>query len=335
MKGNYSIRNILFLLLLVAGVALWFVNRPVEKDIPFIDEAEVEESVQRVGEAIQEMPKPFFSRELRETDSLHLLMCGLNVYSEAIFDQYAIFQQDSNWRATPLDAGWQTCAEQIIRYHMSEEEEAYGQALLNIGALLNKGGEQIQREEAWSQAIRPIFTKAFERFIQADSTLRFSLPTIDQFHFSPEVKKKATSFLPFVHEACSLAYQQTRVAVEAWKSFQADSLIPSPGIFQPTALDRNKWKNPKSQEFLLLFARDVKHYQHKLDAYYQLFAYPAPEVALKAALYEILLAENQLFVTYNSQSERNAFFPIVHSTLFYEFRAQNSKDTLDPNVLIP
>ena len=56
MKGNYSVRNILFLLLLVAGVALWFVNRPVEKDIPFIDEAEVEESVQRVGEAIQELP---------------------------------------------------------------------------------------------------------------------------------------------------------------------------------------------------------------------------------------------------------------------------------------
>ncbi|MEO1384306.1 MAG: hypothetical protein AAFV78_13850, partial [Bacteroidota bacterium] len=76
MKRSYSIRNILFLTLIITGVGLWFFNRPAEKDIPFIDEDEIEESVQRVGEAIQDIPKPFLPRKLHVTDSLHILICG-------------------------------------------------------------------------------------------------------------------------------------------------------------------------------------------------------------------------------------------------------------------
>ncbi|MEO1804499.1 MAG: hypothetical protein AAFU33_06800 [Bacteroidota bacterium] len=337
MKRSYSIRNILFLLLLMAGAALWFVNRPAEKDIPFIDDDEVEESVQRVGEAIQDIPKPIFSRKrkLRATDSLHVLICGVNTYSEAIFDQYAHFQQDSGLRIRPLAAGWQTCAEQIIMFDVSPTFTEYGQALLNIGALLERTGQQIQQTETMSQATRPILQKAFVAYIKADSTLRNSLFRIEYFDFSSEFSSNTPSLLAFVHQACLRAHQHTQTAIETWKALKADTTIPTVQPFELATLQRAKWSAPKTQTMFRSFEADLHIYKQRLDTYHQLFSMPTPPLQLKAALYEVLLAEKQLLDTYNALAQLEELPPVAHTTLFYEFRAQSRQDTLDANVLIP
>ncbi|MEO1384814.1 MAG: hypothetical protein AAFV78_16440, partial [Bacteroidota bacterium] len=267
--------------------------------------------------------------------------CGVNTYSEAIFDQYAHFQQDSGLHMTPLEAGWQTCAEQIIIFDMSRTFTDYGQALLNIGALLERTGKQIQQTETMSQATRPILQKAFEAYIKADSTLRNSLFGIEYFDFSSEISSHTPSLLAFVHYACLHAHQHTQTAVETWKAPEADTMMPTVQPFELTTLLSGKWYSRKihdmfrSQAVFRHFEGNEHIYKQKLNAYYQLSSMPTPPLQLKAALYEVLLAEKQLFDTYNDLAQLEELPPVAHTTLFYEFRAQSRQDTLDANVLIP
>ncbi|MEL6133136.1 MAG: hypothetical protein AAFR59_07185 [Bacteroidota bacterium] len=171
MKRTSSLRNILFLAGLIAIGTLWYFQRPAEKGIPFIDEEEVEQSVQQVEKKLQDLPQSLFSKRLRSNDSLHLLICGINNYAEAIFDRYATFLQNPQTVPIPLEAGWQACAEQIMALDSTTTSRRYGQALLNLGALLDESPHTSEKIRL-QQALYPIILKAFEKYIQADSSFR-------------------------------------------------------------------------------------------------------------------------------------------------------------------
>ncbi|MEL6132680.1 MAG: hypothetical protein AAFR59_04870, partial [Bacteroidota bacterium] len=66
-----------------------------------------------------------------------------------------------------------------------------------------------------------------------------------------------------------------------------------------------------------------------------LYAQSVVQIQLKTAIYEVLLAHNQLVQIYNAQAAVDDAPPMIHTTFFYDFRAKRRKQVLNPNVLIP